>query len=116
MRLYAKCLPEYFAMLDEGTKTIEFRQIECITLENSETRETRTYAVEDVRKLFPGMANHIKARYSKVPWDAKLPVFVIELGEEIRIEPAHGGAASGVLEKRDEDEGKFEFFNKERKE
>lgn len=86
MRLYVKCLPEYFALLDK--KGHEFRQIECIIVENSETKETREFLVTNILRLDAGRAQLVRQNYPKVPWDAELPVFAIELGEEVKIERA----------------------------
>lgn len=87
MRLYARCLPEYFALLGVE-KQHEFRQIECIIVENSETKETREFEVKNILRLDGGRAAVVKQNYAKVLWDAKLPIFAIELGEEIKIERA----------------------------
>ncbi len=82
MRLYARCLPEYFAMLD--TKTIEFRQIECIMLENQESGDTIEFKVKDIHKIDPQHEPLVKKTYPGVSWDEDLPIYAIELGEEIR--------------------------------
>ena len=81
MKLHAKVLPEYFNMLDYKTK--EFRQIEAITLENSETGECRSFKVRNIRKMPDADANSVMEAYSKVNWDDQLPIYVIELGDEI---------------------------------
>lgn len=114
MRLYCRCLPEYFALLGVE-KQHEFRQIECIAVENSETREIRQFLVRNIIRLDEGRAQAVKENYPCVPWDAKLPVFAIKLGDEIKIEPAaRVEAERGVLEKRDDGGGKFEFFNQKK--
>lgn len=85
MNLYAKMYPEYFALLD--TKLTEFRQIESITFENSETHETRTFAVTDIKKCQTETVKHVKRVFSNIPWkDGKL-IFAIELGDEISVLP-----------------------------
>ncbi|MDD3840089.1 MAG: hypothetical protein PHP06_05890 [Clostridia bacterium] len=81
MKLSAKCHPDYFAMLD--IKTVEFRQFESIVLENTETGEIREFLIKDVRKIYPGTEETIKTKYPKVPWDPDLPVFAIDLGDEL---------------------------------
>lgn len=81
MRLMAKIDPEYFKMLD--TKTREFRQIESIDLVNSVTGESREFKVNDIKMCPRESAEHVKRIYSKVKWDPNLPVFSIELGDEI---------------------------------
>jgi len=81
MRLYAKMNPEYFEMLD--LKTVEFRQFESMVLENSETEERREFRVKDVRRVYPTSEIYIKNKYPKVPWDRDLPIFAIELGDEL---------------------------------
>ncbi|MCX9011312.1 MAG: hypothetical protein OIN66_09335 [Candidatus Methanoperedens sp.] len=81
MKLYVKCHAEYFRMLD--LKTTEFRQFESIVIENKETGETREFLVKDVRKVYPGSEKTIKNKYPKVDWDPDLPVFAIELGDEL---------------------------------
>lgn len=83
MRLYAKCLPEYFRMIMSEFKSIEFRQIECILLENQETHETIEFKVQDIHKIDPQHEPFVKKTFPGVPWDEKLPIFAIELGEEI---------------------------------
>ncbi len=81
MKLTAKVLPEYFGNLD--LKFVEFRQIEDITLENSETGERRTFEVKDIRRLVKSDASNVKKIYPNVPWDPDLPVYAIELGDEL---------------------------------
>jgi hypothetical protein len=90
MRLYAKIYPEYFEMLD--TKLTEFRQIESILLENSQTHETREFAVKDIRKCERVSAEHVQKMFPLVPWNEKLPVFAIELGDEISVLPERSTA------------------------
>lgn len=81
MKLYAKCDPEYFDLLD--MKSIEFRQFESIVIENSETGEKREFLVEDVRRLLPSEAENVKKLYTKVPWEPSLRMFAIDLGDEL---------------------------------
>ncbi len=107
MRLYAKCLPECFAMLDD--KNHEFRQIECIIVENSETHETREFEVRNILRLDGARSALVMQNYPKVPWDAKLPVFAIELGEEIKIEQAAHIAAERDTEKENSEKDIINF-------
>lgn len=109
MRLYAKCLPEYFEMLDY--KIHEFRQIESIALENSETHETRTFEVVDIHTLTNAQIKCIKSKFSKVCWDEKLPFFAIELGKEIKVEQA----AHIEVDRNERDGAKDEIFPPRRK-
>jgi len=68
-------------MLD--MKTMEFRQFESIVLKNTETGETREFLVKDVRRLYPSSAGNVKKLYSKVSWIPDLPIFAIDLGDEL---------------------------------
>lgn len=81
MKLRAKCLPEYFKLLD--IKSVEFRQFESIEIENTETGEVREFLVKDVRKMYPGTERTIKNKYPHVPWEPDLPIFAIDLGDEL---------------------------------
>lgn len=92
MRLLAKVYPEYYNLLD--IKHVEFRQIESITLENSKTHETRQFKVIDIQKCERVSAEHVQKTFPLVPWDEHLPVFAIELGDEISVLPEISPAAS----------------------
>lgn len=81
MKLHAKCLPEYFQMLD--LKRSEFRQIESIVLENQVTGETREFQVTDFRKVDDVAQEIVKKRYPMVDWDPELPIYAIDLGDEL---------------------------------
>lgn len=103
MKLYAKCLPTYFKMLD--LRSVEFRQFESIVLENSETGEKREFLVKDVRKLYPGTEKNIMNKYSEMPWDSDLPIFAIDLGDELDrnempVSVPHPAPAATILEDR----------------
>ena len=79
MKLYAKCLPEYFKML--GFKGSEFRQIESIVLENQETGDKREFEVTDIREVRD--RSTVEDRYPLVEWDPEMPIFSIDLGDEL---------------------------------
>lgn len=85
MRLHANVYPEYFGLLD--IKHVEFRQIESIVLENSKTHEKRIFAVTNIRKCEQISVEHVQKTFSLVPWDKHLPIFAIELGDEISVFP-----------------------------
>lgn len=80
MKLYTKCLDEYFKMLD--FKTMEFRQIESIVLENP-AGEKREFLVKDIKKLDPRGKEVVMGKYPRVSWKKDDPVFAIELGDEM---------------------------------
>ena len=103
MQLIAKCLPIYWNQL--GTvKQTEFRQIESIILENTETGETKTFAVTDIHKLEDVAAEHVKTTHPAVEWNPHQPIYGIGLGLEM-----------GERVESDDDEGKYESFHHRRK-
>ena len=81
MKLYAKCLPEYFEMLDR--KSSEFRQFESIAIENQVTGDIREFRIKDVRKIEGAGRNLVEKKYPLVDWDPDMPIFAIDLGDEL---------------------------------
>ena len=103
MQLKARCRPEYWNMLG-AVKQTEFRQIESIILENTETGETKTFAVTDIHKLEEVAAEHVKTTHPAVEWNPHQPIYGIGLGLEM-----------GERVESDDDEGKFESFHHRKK-
>lgn len=103
MQLKGRCLPEYWEQLGKD-KLTEFRQIESIVLENTETGESKTFTVTDIHELQEVAADHVKETHSAVEWNPHQPIYGIGLGLEM-----------GERVESDDDEGKFESFHHRRK-
>lgn len=103
MQLKARCLPKYWNQLGIIKQT-EFRQIESISLENTETGEIKTFTVTDIHKLEELAVEHVKDTHSAVEWNPHQPIYGIGLGMEL-----------GVRIESDDDEGKFESFHRRKK-
>lgn len=81
MKLYAKCLPVYFEMLD--LKQSEFRQFESIVIEDSVSGKKREFEVKDVRRIDDQSRSQVETMFPMVDWDPERPIYSIDLGDEL---------------------------------
>ncbi len=82
MKLHAKIKKEYMNEILEGSKNIEYRQFESITLTDEKGR-TATFDVTDVSPCSPFQDQDVRRVFDKVNWDEHKHIFRIFLGERI---------------------------------
>jgi len=80
MNIKARVLPRYFEELKKGNKTVDYRQFELITLENTDTGEQLVF---EIKKIYRVDATTVIREYPDVPWITARDIYAIELGERV---------------------------------
>jgi hypothetical protein len=86
MKLRAKVNSAYLDQILEGTKKIEYRQIESMILVDENQREVEVEAIQVVRVHDVKEYDKIIVDHPNVPWDPEMCIHKIYLGEVLKVE------------------------------
>ena len=81
MKLKCKILPKYLKAILDGTKDVEYRQVESIVLINSKTGKEHEFEVTD---LWMHKAKDVVFEaYPDIKWDRKKQILCIGIGKKV---------------------------------
>jgi len=83
MKLRAKINPEYLEQILTGSKDSEYRHIDKMILENSETGEEYMFEVIGIERVSKIAVGELQKKYPKVGFTKTRPCYQIGLGERL---------------------------------